>query len=178
MSGRFPRCWAAGFLIFLLSGCASLHSNESALNPAGPQAQQISRMFWSTLGVGVVVWIAVMLTLGAAMARRDREKHDTPDLNPEPRAERRRWVFVSSSLILTTVVLFVILIGEFAAGRALHRFADQSQPFIALKVTGHQWWWEVQYKDITPSNNVTTANEIYIPVGKRVEVELSSTLGS
>ena len=46
---------------------------------------------------------------------------------------------------------------------------------LTVKVTGHQWWWEVRYDDPTPSNIVTTANEIHIPVGRPVRFELAST---
>jgi cytochrome c oxidase subunit 2 len=42
-------------------------------------------------------------------------------------------------------------------------------------VTGHQWWWEVQYRDSLAQHWVTTANEIHIPVGRPVVVELVST---
>jgi cytochrome c oxidase subunit 2 len=31
-----------------------------------------------------------------------------------------------------------------------------------IVVTGHQWWWEIQY----PAANATTANEIHVPVGR------------
>src|SRR5205823_3285104 len=37
-----------------------------------------------------------------------------------------------------------------------------------------QWWWEVQYGDAIPSNIMTTANEIHVPVGKAVQFELNS----
>jgi cytochrome c oxidase subunit 2 len=46
--------------------------------------------------------------------------------------------------------------------------ADNSvQPADALKiqVIGHQWWWEVKY----PEQNITTANDIYIPTGRPVQ---------
>ena len=37
-------------------------------------------------------------------------------------------------------------------------------------VIGHQWWWEIRY----PRTGATTANEIHLPVGKRVLVALQS----
>ena len=43
-----------------------------------------------------------------------------------------------------------------------------------IQVIGHQWWWEVIYQDQTPSNIVTTANEIHIPVGRPIKIELKS----
>jgi cytochrome c oxidase subunit II len=43
-----------------------------------------------------------------------------------------------------------------------------------VRITGHQWWWEVQYPDAVPSNTFTTANEVHIPVGKLVKFEIRS----
>ena len=40
-----------------------------------------------------------------------------------------------------------------------------------ISVTGHQYWWEVEY----PEHGVVTANEIHIPTGERVQLELNST---
>jgi cytochrome c oxidase subunit II len=37
---------------------------------------------------------------------------------------------------------------------------------LAIEVVGHDWWWEVRYPDFV------TANEIHIPVGRAVHVEL------
>jgi cytochrome c oxidase subunit 2 len=46
---------------------------------------------------------------------------------------------------------------------------------IKIKVTGHQWWWEIQYDDPVPSQLVTTANELHVPVGKDVQLDLRSS---
>ena len=37
-------------------------------------------------------------------------------------------------------------------------------------ITGHQWWWEVDY----PKANVITANEVHLPVGKHLLMEMRS----
>jgi cytochrome c oxidase subunit 2 len=42
-----------------------------------------------------------------------------------------------------------------------------------LIVTGHQWWWEIRYPRADGSE-VVTANEIHIPVGKKLKLELRS----
>jgi cytochrome c oxidase subunit 2 len=41
---------------------------------------------------------------------------------------------------------------------------------LTVKVIGHQWWWEYQYPDL----NITTATDLVIPVGKVVNLEISS----
>lgn len=42
------------------------------------------------------------------------------------------------------------------------------QPDIVI--TGHQWWWEVAY----PASNVVSANEVHLPVGKQLLMEMRS----
>jgi cytochrome c oxidase subunit 2 len=39
---------------------------------------------------------------------------------------------------------------------------------LQVQVIGHQWWWEFRY----PQYNVTTANELYLPIGRAVNFEL------
>lgn len=39
-----------------------------------------------------------------------------------------------------------------------------------LIVTEHQWWWEIEYA----GTEIVSANEIHIPIGKRLRVRLSS----
>jgi cytochrome c oxidase subunit 2 len=39
-----------------------------------------------------------------------------------------------------------------------------------LRVIGRQWWWEMDYLD----SGVVAANEVHIPVGKRLLVEVES----
>jgi cytochrome c oxidase subunit 2 len=45
---------------------------------------------------------------------------------------------------------------------------------VSIRITGHQWWWELRYEDQQPSRIFSTANEIHIPVGRPVELNLES----
>ena len=47
---------------------------------------------------------------------------------------------------------------------------DTDHREIDLIVTGHQWWWEVEY----PAAGIVSANEIHIPVNKKLRVQLKS----
>jgi cytochrome c oxidase subunit 2 len=62
---------------------------------------------------------------------------------------------------------------SFRTGRAISTLAQADSP-LTIKITGSQWWWNVVYEDAMPSNNITTANEIHLPVGRPVKVELQS----
>ena len=74
---------------------------------------------------------------------------------------------------VTTAILFVFLIFDVSVGRTIT--TNPGNGALQIRVTGHQWWWEVQYRDSLPKNWVTTANEIHIPVGRPVVFELRST---
>jgi cytochrome c oxidase subunit II len=41
---------------------------------------------------------------------------------------------------------------------------------LQVEVIGHQWWWEFRY----PQYQVTTANELYLPLGRTVNFTLKS----
>jgi cytochrome c oxidase subunit II len=48
-------------------------------------------------------------------------------------------------------------------------------PALTIQVRAHQWWWEFHYLDKKdPSRSFVTANEVHIPVGKPVRLELES----
>lgn len=152
-----------------LSGCAALHTSESALNPAGPQAQRTAGLMWLFLSVCAVVYVLVMLFLFGALLRRPASTPD-PLTHPNPQRERRIWIVIFVATGLTVLTLFGLLLADYTTGRANHKYAEQPHPLV-IKVTGHQWWWEVTYKDWpeafgerVPSNRVTTANEIHIPI--------------
>src|SRR5947209_2516490 len=94
---------AIGMIAVLAGGCAELHSSESALNPAGPQAQRISHLAWLFIWICVGAYILTMLALLGAFVRR-HPKDDVPDLNPDLRREKRIWTVVSGCIVATVVI--------------------------------------------------------------------------
>jgi cytochrome c oxidase subunit 2 len=45
-----------------------------------------------------------------------------------------------------------------------------------IKITGHQWWWEVKYEnEAEPGKTMMTANELHVPIGRAVRLELTSS---
>jgi cytochrome c oxidase subunit II len=149
----------------LVSGCAGV---QSALDPAGPQAERISRLWWLMFWVCLVVFAAVIVALGYAL-RRGRRR-EAPDNSPE--AESRTTKLIVGSLAVTVIILFLFMIADFSTGRALGSL--QSSNAIVIKVTGRQWWWDFEYQDATPSQNVRVANEIHIPTGHPIKFEMTS----
>jgi cytochrome c oxidase subunit 2 len=138
---------------------------HSALEPAGPQAGRIDALWHFLWIVSALVLLAVVAALLAAAFRRR--------LNGVPQhsgAGTRS--AVTGAMGLTVLILLVFLGINFGTGRALTIPPDDA---LLVRVTGKQWWWEITYPGNPPSNQVTTANELNVPVGVPVVVELTSS---
>jgi cytochrome c oxidase subunit II len=140
----------------------------SSVDPAGPQAARISEMTWYLTITGSLVFLVVTGFLFYALWRGRRRVQSAG--GPEVERTMTRWV--AGAVGVTTLILLVTLVYNFYTGRALADFADSSA--LTVRVTGHQWWWQVDYQDPEYSRRFTTANEIHIPVGRKVRIEVSS----
>jgi cytochrome c oxidase subunit 2 len=50
--------------------------------------------------------------------------------------------------------------------------AAPGEAALIIEITGHQWWWDVKYKNPDPSQVFETANEIHVPIGRPVSIDL------
>jgi len=152
-----------------LSSCGGI---QNSINPAGPQAQNLSRLWWLMFIVCSIVFVFVMIALLLSLRHRTEEAADrAPNLEPSQEQERSRRNVVIGATTITVVILFVFLIASYSSGRSL-RLNDPTKNGLSVQLTGHQWWWEVRYNDVDASNIFTTANEIHIPVGVPVTFTL------
>jgi cytochrome c oxidase subunit 2 len=78
------------------------------------------------------------------------------------------WIYVG--LGLTSVTLLGSLFWTLEVLAAVN--SPGARPAFTVQVTGRQWWWQVRYLGDRPRETFTTANEIHIPVGRPVLVEL------
>jgi len=158
-----PGFIALGATLFL-SSCTR-EGIQNAINPAGPHAENLSRLWWLMFTVCSIVFVLVMIAVLLSVRKANAEAADrTPILEPSEESERRRRNIIISATSITVIVLFVFLIASYSSGRSL-RLNDPTKNGLSIDLTGHQWWWEVRYNDVDASNIFTTANEIHIPVG-------------
>jgi cytochrome c oxidase subunit 2 len=71
----------------------------------------------------------------------------------------------------TVVIIAALTIASFYTTRGIG-VPDSSA--LAIAVRGQQWWWQVLYADSAAGTDFETANEIHIPVGRDVRLELES----
>jgi cytochrome c oxidase subunit II len=161
---------AAAVLPLLAAGCAG---PQSALDPQGPNAASLAWLIWFFTAICGAVWLLVMITLGVALWRRRSVATDPTELPApaEPGEERRTSRVVLGALAATIVIITVLTTLSFLATRSLSE--GKGEPLV-VRLRGYQWWWEVTYTAGSPDRFLTSANEIRVPVGRPVRLELSS----
>jgi cytochrome c oxidase subunit 2 len=160
---RLKAAALVGGLAFLLSACSRTNLPQDTFNPAGPEARTEAGLFWFVFWIAVVVFVLVQGILVWALYRfRHRPgRADPVQVHGNKRLEIA-WTVAPALLLLVVAVLTVPKIFTLAA--------KPSGNVLNIEVTGHQWWWEVNYTGM----NVVTANEIHIPAGRPVYVTLKS----
>jgi cytochrome c oxidase subunit II len=153
---------AFAFTIASLTGCSA--GNESAFEPAGPQAGRIGSLWWAMFGVSAAVWAIVVIALFYAAWHGSRRA--IPDQSDEINARLKKPVI--GATVVTVLILVGFLVYDVSTGQALASLPRQHA--LRIKVTGHQWWWQADYLDPTPGKQVSTANEIHIPVGEPIQI--------
>lgn len=135
---------------------------QSVLHPAGIQAARISHVWWVMLIVCTIVWVLVAAATLIAVAR-GRKAAST--------ATSGQLTFsVATAGGITIVVLIGLLFDTIVTGRSLETL--RTPDALRVQVTGYQWWWDVQYENPIAGLRVTTANELHIPVGRPVAIDL------
>ena len=155
-----------------LTACG--HGDQSAMDSAGIQAGRLGNLWWLFFFITAAVYLIVMLLLIVAFFRVPRAASvSEPDIDPDAARDKRVSNIVKGAVAITVITVFMLMITSFRAGRAIDTLSQAQDP-LEIKVTGQQWWWQVEYQNQIPSNMVTTANEIHIPVGRPIKIDLVS----
>lgn len=140
----------------------ALASATAVTRPFGPAAARINELWWVMLWIAVGVCVIVFTLLGMAVLRGDRQRRERP-LSTR--------VVVIAGAVIPAVILVALLVYSLGTNRVLA--APAADEALTIEVIGHQWWWEVRYRD-EDGEDVVTASEIVIPVGQSVRLELTS----
>jgi cytochrome c oxidase subunit 2 len=148
--------------VLLLAACGE-NLPQDSLRPEGPAARTIDSLFRPVFWIAVAVFVLVEGLLVFALIRfRHKPGRGVPlQVHGNKRLE-----------IAWTIVPAVLLAG-IAVPTIGTIFALSGRPagnVLDISITGHQWWWEIEY----PGMNVITANEVNIPVGRPVYITLNS----
>src|SRR4029434_3395354 len=135
---------------------------SNALDPQSPLARAIYDLGIVSSVIFALIFVIVTGAITFSIFR-FRARAGAPDPRP---IQGNRKVVIAWTIIPFLIVIFLFLITLSAMNRA----DPPPAPSPDLVITGHQFWWQVDY----PGSGVITANEIHIPVGKPLSVRLES----
>jgi cytochrome c oxidase subunit 2 len=157
----------ASYAFFAVLVVAALSCNEahpnSTLQPHSDLGREIDFLWNRLLFLGTIVFVLVEGVLVYIVFKyRRRENQPTPPQTHGSTKLEIAWTLIPAVILVFIAVPTVktIFITQAAAAPGS----------LNIDVTGHQWWWEFKY----PDYGVTTANEIYLPVGRTVNFRLRS----
>lgn len=167
---KSPRGLFLGFksLIILvvgltLVGCGGDYPQSTIDTVTGDFGSAIGHLyrtiFWWTMVILAVVWGVLAYVL---LRFREREG------GPEPKKIRGHlgleigWTLGAAIIVVLITVPTIHTVFRTQLG--------SEENALVVEVVGHQWWWEMRY----PEQQVVTANELHLPVGRPVELHLRS----
>jgi cytochrome c oxidase subunit II len=159
-----------GFLTWLSTWvCPNCSQWQSALQPGGPGAARLDELLWVFIAVCGAVWLLVMLVLATAIWRRHGPERSPLERNAGQ--ETASAIIVGIAVAATVLIISGLTFLSYAATRPLSGSGDDA---LVIRLRGYQWWWQVTYTGPEPAQTFQTANEIHIPAGKPVRIELSA----
>ncbi len=164
-SGKNIRRALRGALLFSLVLATTACANEedapqSVFNPAGETSRAPDELWNITFGIAVVVFVLVQGALIFAIVRfRHKEGRKAAQFHGNTKVE-----------VLLTAIPALILAGLAVptVGTIFDLQGTQPEGAMRIEVIAHQFWWEYRY----PDQNIVTANELHIPTGERVVLEI------
>lgn len=149
---------------FIIAACSPQHP-QSTFGYAGPVARDQGELFLFIFWIAVFVFIVVEgAIIYAAIRYRKRDEKIPKQVHGNTKLEIT-WTIVPSIVIAIIAVPTIIGIWEQQRGAP----TDQGD-VLEVEAIGHRWWFEFRY----PNQEVVTANEMHVPVGRPVNIKLTS----
>ena len=132
------------------------------LDPAGPYAASVSWLSWILIGMAAIVLLVVLAALYIALfGRRDLQA----------KLGGKTMIGVGG-IAFPLVVLTALLVYGLSLTR--HLSDPVREDDLRVRIIGEMWWWRVSYLDRHDREVIHDANELHIPAGRPVVLELQS----
>ncbi|MGJ0484566.1 MAG: cytochrome c oxidase subunit II [Methylomicrobium sp.] len=150
------------FLTVALLAIIGCDGEQSAFAGVGTVSSRIAQLFWIMFTAATLITILICLLLYVSI---------TGPANWRNRLSSEQAV-VWGGVLFPVVTLSALLAYGFSILKAGESLVQAEDP-IHISVVGEQWWWRVIYRH---DDGLTTesANELRIPVGRPIEIELST----
>ena len=151
-------------VVFLLLISCGKDLPQSTFDSYGPIAEEQAYLFSIILWAGMFVLIAVELAIIYIYFKfRRRENSD--------RKPSQTHGNTKLEILWTVIPVFFLAVVSVPVISAIWNFGTMPEdPDVVVNVNGHRYWFEFEY----PELGVVTANELHIPVGKKILINLDS----
>lgn len=141
----------------------------SILDPRGPAAADIAVLWWVMFGIGAAVFVGVAALLAVASVRRRTQPVDADALTGEGFVGGSNALVVVGGIAFPAVVVVGLMVATVVTTDRVATVGNPGEPLV-VEVTGFQFWFDVRY----PDHDIRTANEVHVPVGRPVELRVTS----
>lgn len=133
-------------------------------NPSSPEMEAMADLTYYVIGISVIILAIIVIAVTFIIIRYRKRTGDEGEPYQEFGSLKLEvvWTIIPLGIV---AVLFLLTCNTM---RAIDPPVGDNEP--DLVVIGHQWWWELRY----PKQEVITANEVHIPIGKYLLVRLES----
>jgi cytochrome c oxidase subunit 2 len=148
--------------LILLSGC--VQNPNSVFHSRTEFNRDVGSLFGLLIWLGLIVFVFTEGMLLYAMWKfRSRPG--------KPRQPEQVHGNTKLEILWTVIPAVVLAIIAVPTVQTIFRTqGDARADALQVEVIGHQWWWEFRY----PEYNITTANELYMPIGRTVNFHLKT----
>lgn len=131
------------------------------LDPHGPFSNTVTTLAWVLIALMVLIFVAVCAAMWVAL-------YGSDELRAKLGGERVvRWF----GLIIPAGVLLLLLAWGLTVTRGLTTIQGDE---LRMRVSGNIYWWRVSYLDAAGKEMLADANELHIPVGRPVVIDMVS----
>lgn len=154
----------AALVLLAVSGCA-FDGARSTLDPVAYVAREQMELFTFTFRLSLFVMAIVVGVLTYALIRyRHGGKDEIPNQTHGSVPLEVTWTLIPVIIVVLIAVPTVRTIFE------TEQRVEPTTEDLVVNVRGYQWWWAFEY----PEYGIVTANELHVPRGRRVVLNLTS----
>ena len=146
---------------------------QSIFTPHGAAAATLSRLGIALTVTAVIVTVLVTVLILVALRRRAAAPEPgTIALSQYIPTDRRgtRWIVIGS--VITFCVLAVA--AAYSVKVLVAYPGELASASLTVRITGFQYWWNIEYIGADGRPAIVDANELHIPAGTRVRLELAA----
>lgn len=163
---------AAAALFSLLGSCAVQHYQSDFGNAAIEDGEFLTLFTIFLIVCGVMYLLLIGFLVAGLLRRRPAEEANVVETGRHHGSHPLlRGALVAWAALIATG-LSALAVASFFTDRSMARAATTKG--LSIKLTGNQWWWDVQYNSDDPSKTIRTANELHLPVGVPVRITLAA----